>query len=132
MSELVQFFYVSEIAGPRAYETVSTVVAQARPLNRERGITGMLVFDGAKLCQYLEGSAAEVAALATRLMKDGRHERMQVLHHGPLEGPRRFARWRLGYLNLDNGRDLSCFDGLSGEGAVRALLQMFPAPDPDR
>jgi Sensors of blue-light using FAD len=129
MPDLYQFFYVSQIAGPRAHETVSTVVAQARPLNQARDITGLLVFDGAQVCQYLEGESPELAALWERLAQDGRHERMRVLHHAPLEGPRRFARWRLGYLNLDDGRDLSCFDGLSGPAAVERLLTMFPTID---
>jgi hypothetical protein len=131
MPQLSQFLYVSQIAGPRAFETVSTVVSQARTLNRARDITGLLVFDGAQVCQYLEGESDDLAELSKCLAQDGRHERMRVLHHAPLDGSRRFARWRLGYLNLDNGRDLSCFDGVRGPAAVQLLLTMFPAIDLD-
>lgn len=129
MPPLAQFLYVSQIAGPRAFETVSTVVAEARHLNVARDITGLLVFDGELVCQYLEGESEALAALSVRLAQDGRHERMRVLHHAPLDGSRRFARWRLGYLDTDRGRDLSCFDQVSGSAAVQLLLQMFPASD---
>lgn len=123
--------YLSHIAGPRAFETISAVVAEARLLNARRGISGLLVFDGAQVCQYVEGERTEVEALAGRLAKDSRHEAMKVLHQGALHGPRRFGRWRLGYLNMADGADLSHFHALSGTAAVERLFDLFPGIDSD-
>ncbi|EWS55520.1 Sensors of blue-light using FAD [Methylibium sp. T29] len=105
------------------------VVAEARQLNAEQSITGVLVFDGAQVCQYVEGEVGTIDALIERLMVDPRHEQLKVLHHATLQGERRFARWRLGYLMLDDGRDLTRFDALSGEGAIASFLEQLPLVD---
>ncbi|WP_081771261.1 BLUF domain-containing protein [Methylibium sp. T29] len=118
-------------SGPRrqAFETIAVVVAEARQLNAEQSITGVLVFDGAQVCQYVEGEVGTIDALIERLMVDPRHEQLKVLHHATLQGERRFARWRLGYLMLDDGRDLTRFDALSGEGAIASFLEQLPLVD---
>lgn len=126
---LTQFLYISEIPGPRSFETVSSVVAESRPRNRELDISGLLVFDGEQVCQYLEGQPEKIDALVSRISTDPRHRGMQVLHHESVDEPRRFEHWRLGFLNLDGGRDLSDFRHLSGPQALQALFDLVPAID---
>lgn len=129
MTTLSQFLYLSQVRGDKPFETIAVVVAEARQLNAEQSITGVLVFDGAQVCQYVEGEVGTIDALIERLMVDPRHEQLKVLHHAPLPGERRFARWRLGYLMLDDGRDLTRFDALSGEGAIASFLEQLPLVD---
>lgn len=129
MTTLSQFLYLSHVPGDKPFQTIAEVVAEARRLNAEQSITGVLVFDGAQVCQYVEGEAGTVDALIERLMVDPRHERLQVLHHGPLPGERRFAGWRLGYLTLDDGRDLTRFEALGGEDAIASFLEQLPQVD---
>lgn len=126
---LTQLFYLSHVRGDKPFATIAQIVSQARVLNRERGISGVLVFDGAHVCQYVEGASESIDALAARLAADPRHERMQVLHRAALDGPRRFARWRMGYLSLDDGQDLTAYDALRGPAAVEALLAQLPHID---
>ncbi|WP_295640116.1 BLUF domain-containing protein [uncultured Methylibium sp.] len=129
MEPLVQFLYLSRIAGEKPFEVVAEVAVQARRNNARVGITGVLVFDGAHVCQYVEGSLAEIDGLIERLKRDPRHEALQVLHHGPSEGERLFARWRMGYLLLDDGQELTRFAALRGPAAVRAVLDQLPLVD---
>lgn len=129
MAPLTQFLYLSRITGPREFETVGAVAAQARLNNARDGITGLMVFDGAQVCQYVEGEAAVIDRLVERLHADPRHGALRVLHQGPLEGARRFAGWRMGYLLLDNGEDLTRFESHTGAAAVDFLLQQLPLVD---
>lgn len=129
MTTLSQFLYLSQVRGDKPFETIAEVVAEARRLNAEQAITGVLVFDGAQVCQYVEGEEVAIEGLVERLMVDPRHEQLQVLHHAPLPGERRFARWCLGYLMLDDGRDLTRFEALRGEAAVASFLEQLPLVD---
>jgi hypothetical protein len=129
MTTLSQFLYLSQVRGDKPFETIAEVVAEARRLNVEQSITGVLVFDGAQVCQYVEGEEGAIDALIERLTADPRHEKLQVLHHAPLLGKRRFGRWRLGYLMLDDGRDLTRFEVLGGEAAIASFLEQLPVVD---
>lgn len=129
MVALHQFLYLSRIAGDKPFEAIAEITAQARRNNRRDDITGVLVFDGAHVCQYVEGAAGAIDALVERLQADPRHEALQVLHRGALDGPRRFARWRMGYLLLDDGQELTRYAGLRGPDAVQALVDQLPFVD---
>lgn len=129
MEPLVQFLYLSRIAGEKPFEVIAEVAIEARRNNARDGITGVMVFDGAHVCQYIEGSLIAIDALVERLQCDPRHEALQVLHHGPSDGDRRFARWRMGYLLLDDGQELTRFAALRGPAAVDAVLDQLPLVD---
>lgn len=125
-----QFLYLSRIHGNKPFETLSAIVAESRPRNARDGITGLLVFDGAQVCQYIEGGTAQLDALVLKLRADARHGDLRVLHHGPLTEPRRFRNWSLGFLLPgSDAEDVSVFEPLSGEAAVQALLERVPQLD---
>lgn len=129
MTLLSQFLYLSRIVGPQEFETIAAVAAQARLNNARLGITGLMVFDGAQVCQYVEGAPPAIDGLVARLREDPRHGALRVLHQGPLDGARRFAGWRMGYLLLDNGDDLTRFESVTGPRAVDFLLEQLPLVD---
>lgn len=118
----VQFMYLSRIAGSKPFEALSAIVAESRPRNARDGISGLLVFDGAQVCQYIEGGPAQIDDLVRRLRVDPRHSDLRVLHEGPLVGARRFKSWSLGYLPHSEAEDMSLFEALRGDAAVQALL----------
>ena len=126
---LARLLYVSDLSpGTRATE-VSRIVGASRRRNAGDGITGLLVFDGDRFCQYVEGPPAAVAALSDRLDQDVRHTRMEVLLEGPFAGPRRFSDWRLGYVDVVDADELGAMRGLSGDEAMRAFERLLPRLD---
>lgn len=129
MSELSQYLYLSRLQGPSAAQTVLDVVRQARINNERLGVTGVLLFDGAEICQYIEGETSVLASLVERIARDSRHDRLQPLHQGPLLPTRRFQRWRMGYVLLEQGHDLQAVSGLRGEASVEAFLRLLPQAD---
>ena len=126
---LARLLYVSDLSpGTRATE-VSRIVGSSRRRNAGDGITGLLVFDGDRFCQYVEGPPAAVSALNDRLDRDARHVRMEVLLEGPFAGPRRFSDWRLGYVDAVDADEIGAMRGLSGDAAMAAFERLLPRLD---
>ena len=126
---LARLLYVSDLSpGTRATE-VSRIVSSSRRRNVGDAITGLLIFDGDRFCQYVEGPPAAVAALSDRLDRDVRHTRMEVLAAGPFPGPRRFSDWRLGYVDVVDADEIDAMRGLSGDEAMAAFERLLPLLD---
>ena len=61
--ELYELLYVSSIAPESEVNIVGQIAREARAKNARQGITGLLVFDGERFCQHLEGSSAPIKQL---------------------------------------------------------------------
>jgi len=119
---LYEVLYVSTLSVDQPLTVVHAIAARARIHNRERGITGLLVFDGARFCQQLEGPEAAVRTLMQHIREDPRHIYVEVLHDAPL-AQRRFQQFSLGFCTIDEGTALDHLETLRG----RAALQAFQA-----
>ena len=80
-------------------------LADAR--NRSEDITGLLLFDGTRFIQALEGDAAAVQAVMNRIAKDPRHD--NISYFKPITTDcRQFKSWATEYqdeTNLCEGRE---------------------------
>jgi len=72
------------------------IVAGALQRNAALRITGALVTAGDRNLQYLEGPEAELAELMRSIVRDPRHEQVQVIADRGVQ-TRRFPNWRLAY-----------------------------------
>lgn len=125
---LFGFLYTSELAPAAEVRDVADIVRRARSFNRNNGITGILVFDGLRFCQYIEGQRDVILTLARRIQTDDRHRLFKVLHQGHASD-RRFSDWSMGYA-LDTRGVLLDTIGKADEGNVIAtLLQSLPSLD---
>jgi Sensors of blue-light using FAD len=75
---LSQFLYIST-APTLPREEVESILATSARNNPERGITGLLLFNGRNFLQLLEGEESEVAGLMERITQDPRHSGVSVL-----------------------------------------------------
>jgi hypothetical protein len=119
---LQHFLYTSRLAPGAGFEVVPSILEVSRARNRERGLTGILVFDGERFAQWLEGPPAQVLALAARIEADTRHVDLRVLYAGcRTAAARRSERWSAGYAEAAD------LDRLHGETAPRdaAALDLF-------
>lgn len=87
MPERRQLLYISRLAPNTTPACVAEIVRTSRQHNEARGIGSVLVFDGLRFCQYLEGEAVAVEALAERIRNDPRHTDFRVLHQGRANSP---------------------------------------------
>jgi hypothetical protein len=129
-TSLYEVLYVSTLAPDVPVSIVAAIAGKARPANQERDITGLLIFDGMRFCEQLEGSQKGVLALLERIRHDPRHINVGILHHGPL-AERRFKRFRLGYTSAENDEPLGHLEQLVGPAAIDAFVALLSTLDLD-
>ena len=126
--EFHEMLYVSTLAPDAPVEVVSEIAAQARKANEALGITGLLIFDGMRFCQQIEGKRKQVLSLTERIQQDSRHINVEILHHGPL-ATRRFKRFSLGYAGAEDVDVLARMEQASPEQAIAQFLALVPTLD---
>jgi hypothetical protein len=127
-TKLYEALYVSTIAPNEAVSIVADIAGKARTYNTEHDITGLLIFDGMRFCQQLEGSPKQVLALTERITQDSRHTNVELLHHAPLS-ERRFSSFSLGYSTVDDVDALGQLERLEGQQALDAFMAMISTVD---
>ena len=126
---LYHLIYSSLLADDAHPTCVADIIRTSRANNALHGITGLLVFDGGRFCQYIEGPEEAVRRLSDTICVDSRHEQFMVLHEGAIEGGRLFSEWAMGYaLSLDEGI-LPGLALLRGAPAVSTLQGLIPSLD---
>lgn len=74
----------------------------ARHLNALEGVTGLLLFDGSRFLQIIEGGEDAIDNLVERLRNDPRHSAFEVRDERFVEG-RSFADWSMELLKVSAG-----------------------------
>lgn len=124
----LELLYVSVLAPHQRPTVVGQIVAQARARNAERGITGLLVFDGLHFCQHIEGPPEALRPLMERIRLDARHSDVQVLYEGSRD-ERRYHRFDLGFAQSDEPDDMAGIHALEGQAALERFLALRPSFD---
>ena len=127
-SALYEVLYVSTLAPDQPTAVVAEIAAKARQVNAELDVTGLLIFDGQRFCQQLEGSQKQVLSLVERIRADPRHTDVHVVHHGAL-ATRRFRQFDLGYTSSDDGDLLARLAQLDGQAAMAAFTALLAHVD---
>lgn len=128
--QLHEVLYVSTLSPEAPVKVISQIAAKARIANQEAGITGLLIFDGMRFCQQIEGPRKAILALIERIRQDPRHVNIEILHHAPLE-QRRFRRFSLGYATTDDADVLARMENAGPEQAMAQFLALLPSIDLD-
>lgn len=127
---LHEMLYVSTMAPAAPISIVADIAPKARVANHASEITGLLIFDGMRFCQQIEGRPGEVLALMDRIGNDPRHTDIEIIHQGPL-AERRFRRFGLGYVSVDEIDVLEWLAHLNGKAAIDAFMALLPDLDLD-
>lgn len=131
MSTPLSFFlYSSRLAPDCDPAEVGAIVKVAREFNALHGISGILVFDGERFTQYIEGPEGEVAALVTNLAKDRRHTDFLQLNAGDDLQERRYATWSMGYSDVSlEELDIDLMASIDGDGALSLFTKAVAGLD---
>ncbi len=122
-TKLYEALYVSTIATDAPLSVVGEIAGKARIYNAAHDVTGLLIFDGMRFCQQLEGSQKEVLVLTERISNDPRHTNVVVFHHGSI-AERRFRSFALAFTNVDDIDALSRLAQLDGQPGVDAFMAL--------
>lgn len=123
-----EVIYVSTIAPGVPVSAVAAIAGKARRFNAENNITGLLIFDGMRFCQQLEGAQKEVLALMERIREDSRHDKVEIFHHGPL-AERRFRNFSLAFTSVEDVEVLGRLELMDGQPAIDAFVELLTTLD---
>lgn len=80
---LSQYLYIST-APELAREEVEAILDASVRNNPERGVTGLLLYNGRNFLQLLEGEESVLRSLMSRIALDPRHTGVSVLRHSEI------------------------------------------------
>lgn len=122
-SEFHEFLYGSTLMPGQPVTIVGKILTQARARNAQRGITGLLVFDGIRFCQHLEGPRDTVRDLMERIAHDTRHTDVRLMYDGLL-AKRRYERFDMGFAEPDDPDSVEGLHRLHGEAALSRFIEL--------
>ncbi|MEZ7828395.1 MAG: BLUF domain-containing protein [Brachymonas denitrificans] len=125
---LFEILYVSTLAPGHTASVVAPILKVARERNQQQDVTGLLVFNGARFCQQLEGPREQVLAIMRSIEKDERHCDIIMLLQRELP-ERRFADFRLGYATVSEDDPFEQLQEHSADTCMQQFLQMEKALD---
>jgi len=99
---LQELIYTSVSSAQSEKDEVSNILAVSEKNNDVSAITGLLMFDGHRYIQILEGETENVDRLYNVISKDSRHQKLELLHKGGITS-RSFENWRMAYESLPKG-----------------------------
>ncbi|WP_159756193.1 BLUF domain-containing protein [Sphingomonas sp. 8AM] len=95
MADLVyQLVYISHASGPLDDAELDRLAVEATRFNADHAITGLLLHDGWRFIQALEGRQSEVEALMARIERDPRHDSIAYIERRQVQA-RQFGGWAM-------------------------------------
>ncbi len=113
-----QTLYVSRLVSSCRFDVFAAICRVARAHNDRAGLRGLLLFDGHRFGQLIEGPVPAAQALMARINDDPRHTAVHVLADRLLPGGSALDDWRPGFCAPD---ELDVFEGPLGLRGAAAL-----------
>lgn len=123
------FLYRSQITHANESHSVTDLARAASQFNAQHAITGLLVFDGQRFYQYLEGYPAHLQPLLHSITRDRRHSHFELLYQSGRIQQRRFMQWPMAYVRLKDDLQLCDLDSLRPQQAIARLQVLLPMLD---
>lgn len=102
MSEFHKLIYTSTSVQPHSEAELQALMVQARQKNQDFGITGCLIYYKSKFIQYLEGRKCLLEHVFSSIIKDTRHQNVQVLCRRHVDW-RAFKEWSMALKYIPEG-----------------------------
>ncbi len=92
--------YVSKETSKLSRKEVESLTAKSSENNKEKNITGILIYNSGYFLQYVEGDEKDVHELIGRVSRDIRHEKLKVIYETNSAG-RLFPGWTMEYVDYN-------------------------------
>ena len=99
---LLELIYTSLSTAAPGVSHVQEILESAERNNAASSITGLLLFDGERYIQVLEGISEDVEKIYDVICADERHQLVELLHKDSIAG-RSFETWRMAYEAIPKG-----------------------------
>jgi Sensors of blue-light using FAD len=124
-----QLLYLSHLVASVRYDVFAAICQVSRRNNAERQIAGVLLFDGHRFCQLLDGPAASIALTRQSIERDPRHEFMTVLVDRPSAALAKPEPWQAGYCGPDDLDQLVGPERLGADAALAVFRSIVSRAD---
>ena len=101
----MQLVYVSTATHQITQDEIDSILAASRRNNQQEGITGLLLYNGRRFLQALEGSEPDVRATYERIKTDPRHRGLAIIASRE-NGDRMFGDWAMAARRVEGDTDL--------------------------
>jgi len=101
VDQLVSAVYVSSGRRDLKDEDILEILRAARQNNKERNITGMLLYRAGNFLQVLEGPSAAVDELIRKIKRDPRHHGVILMSRRNIQ-ERQFGEWSMAFRDQNN------------------------------
>lgn len=106
---IIAIAYTSEIAPGLTRSKMEALVLDAARFNGSAGVTGVLLFDGSRFLQYIEGPQDGLEVALSRIVQARSHRQFLELSRGRIE-QRAFPYWGMREITVD----AACLSGIAG------------------
>lgn len=96
-----ELIYTSLATRNMSEADLTSLLVQSRDKNLRLNITGLLVYGKREFVQLLEGKKEAIFDLYNTIVKDDRHQQVELLWHGDIK-KRSFLDWSMAFLNIAN------------------------------
>jgi len=117
-----QLCYASTATRDFSRDELLELLTNARKHNADKGITGLLLFQGGHFLQVLEGEASAVRELFKQIAKDERHTDIALLFE-ELVSQSQYPDWSMGFQAFDGSEWMEFPKEDSNQQDLRALAQ---------
>lgn len=124
--QFYQLLYTSVLSPSSSIESVSAIIRTGRVNNPKLNISGLLIFDGANFCQYLEGPEQNVRWLVERIQADHRHTQFEIRHEALVDGTRHYPNWNIAYSHAVETDIEALFARIQGSLALEKFKAFVP------
>lgn len=100
----LRLIYISSAYSKITASELEPVVQRAAQRNLQKGLTGVLLFNGEEFLQCLEGDLKEVSLVYQRILMDRHHHDVHLLQAVPIT-EHLFSGWGLKYFRVGSAAD---------------------------
>ena len=99
---IYRIVYMSRATALMTDIDVQDLADRASESNKALSVTGLLLFDGRRFMQAMEGEKEAVQGLMARISEDPRHDMIAMVSDGPAIR-RKFGAWSMSYKRVGEG-----------------------------
>lgn len=128
-TERLHIVYTSQLAPEEDYTAYGRICRVARQRNGPLAVSGVLLFDGQRFCQWLHGEPGATAGLMLSIARDKRHVAVQIRLQAMLLSDAFAPGWRAGFVDGDALEQFVQHPATGADQVLAALGRLLAAAD---
>lgn len=128
-AECLHIIYCSRLAPGADYTAYGDICRAARRRHLDDGVSSVLLFDGHRFCQWLQGELGAVAALMHQIAGDTRHTALTTRLHAVMPFCSFAQGWRAGFVDSEGLDRFQQLDGTAPDQVLSAFGRLLAAAD---